>query len=199
MPGWCSATRATKWHVPRNAAYVLGQTRDPMAMKLLRGLVEHPHEKVRIEALRAVAHVSPEAAPDIIAHAIADRDRTVRLLALDLAANAPSAKLVESLVVKVRGAGDIDAQERRTIAIALGRIAGDAVLHIFKEMAVKRALFGRAKIDDARVAAVAGLVAIGSTDAESVLTEVHRSDQAFGPVIQDARRAVARAREGTPQ
>lgn len=190
-----TVSRAAKWHVSRNVAYVLGQTRDPAAMKLLRGLIEHPHEKVRIEALRAAAHVAPENAPDLVARAAVDRDRTVRLLALDLAFAAPSAQLVEALVVRVRTAQDVDSAERRATAITLGRIAGDAVTHLFRDMVVRRSLFGRAKIDDARVAGVAGLVAIDSPQAEEILAQVHRDDAAFGPVIQEARRAVARTKE----
>lgn len=190
-------TRHPRWFVPRNVAYILGQTKNPESMKILRSLAEHPSEKVRFEALRAVVQFGSATSRELVVKALGDTEKSVRLLALELAPAVADALVLQALVLRFhdRAYRDLELGEKRALAAALARTAGDEVLHLFREVLHKRTLFGGKKIDDAKLAAVHGLVAIASPRAEETLAQAVAAEPLLAPIVEDARREVERAKE----
>ena len=78
-----SLSRDNRWFVARNIAYVLGLTRNPESLRILRSLATHTHEKVRAETVRAAAPMGA-GAREIVHRALSDPDRAVRILALEV-------------------------------------------------------------------------------------------------------------------
>lgn len=192
-------TKHARWFVPRNVAFVLGMTRNPESLKILRNLAEHPHEKVRFEALRAATQLPGNHARDVVVRALSDTDRGVRLFALSFAPQVVDAAIVQWLVQRFHDKvfRELDLGEKRAIAVALARCAGEEVLHLFRDTLARRSLFGGKKIDDTRVAAVVGMVVIGTAQANDLLTAAAKEEPALASVIEEARKEWAlRGREG---
>jgi hypothetical protein len=179
--------RDERWYVARNVAHVLGLARAPEGLKTLELLALHPHAKVRAEAVRAAMLAAPAMSRDIVLGALADPDRAVRSHALDLAPAVRDARLTSVLqgMVQDRVFATRDAGEKRAMAIALARLAGERALPVLAKLLGRHPLFQR-KVDDARAAAVAGIAAIGTPRAIEALRAAATSEPDLSAVVEKA-------------
>ncbi|MBT8212810.1 MAG: HEAT repeat domain-containing protein [Acidimicrobiia bacterium] len=71
-----------RWYVVRNLATVLGRSANPGAAKPLRALTEHTDHRVRVEAMRALVPLDPEASFEVLVEMLHDSNHRVRQTAL---------------------------------------------------------------------------------------------------------------------
>lgn len=73
-----------RWFMARNALYTLGKIGKREAAAAVTVALEHPHPRVRIEAMRAALLIDRGGATDLILRRIQDPEPTVRLAAINL-------------------------------------------------------------------------------------------------------------------
>ena len=165
-------SRDSRWFVARNVAYILGLTKNPDALRILRALAVHPNERVRAESVRAAGQLGP-GAKDVIHRALTDGDRLVRLLAFDLVVpfkDENAAKiLVDALLDK--GFEEKEVAEKRALAGALARVAGEAALGPLTQIFLRKSMLGGTGRDESQRAAAAGIAAIGTPNAVALLQQ----------------------------
>jgi hypothetical protein len=165
-------SRDARWFVARNVAYVLGLTRNPEALKILRSLAVHTNEKVRAEALRSAALLGA-GAKEIVHRALGDTDRVVRLLALELI-GAFRDETTPPLLLAGLDEATFEAREpveRRAWALAAARVAGEFALAPLSVLLARRRLLTPGAKDETRIAAAAGIAAIGTPNAFAYLEQ----------------------------
>lgn len=181
-------SRDNRWFVARNVAYILGLTKNPDSLKILRSLAIHPNERVRAEAVRAAALMGP-GAKDIVQRALTDGDRLVRLLAYDLAVAFADRDTATTLlgILQDREFDGRESAEKRAVCLALARIAGEHALQPLSKVLVKSGVLGSK--DESRGAAAAGIAAIGTETSSAYLREGARSgDGALAAICLQALR-----------
>ncbi len=181
---------ADSWFVTRNLAYILGLTKNPAAQRILRELAGHPHERVRLEALRALSQFRGAATRTLVLRALEDPDRSVRMQALGLVGGYPDAQTGRALLARLadRGFGRLDAQEKRTLAVTTGRLARDEALGELTALLPQRTLLARTRSDEERVAAVHGLAAVGTPAAQAQLAQLAQEGPAQRALVEQALR-----------
>lgn len=165
-------SRDGRWFVARNIAYVLGLTKNPESLKILRSLAMHAHEKVRAEALRAAALMGA-GAKELVNRALTDADRSVRMLALDLIAPFSDETTAPALLALLadKKFEEKDAAEKRALCLSSARVAGEHALAPLSVILTKRRLLGPGTKDEARMAAAAAIVTIGTPSAIDYLKQ----------------------------
>jgi hypothetical protein len=164
-------SRDNRWFVARNVAYVLGLTKNPEALRILRSLATHANEKVRAETVRAAAPMGM-GARDIVHHALTDPDRSVRILAFEVILPFRD-DTTPGLLLAQLGEKEFepkDAAEKKALAIAAARVLGEHALAPLSVLLTKRRTFGGAATEaDTRAASAAGIAAINSPPAVDYL------------------------------
>jgi hypothetical protein len=163
-------TKDQRWFVARNVAYILGLTRNPESLRSLKLLARHPHERVRTEVVRAATAFPAEISRELVLQALTDADRSVRLTALDLAPGVGDAVVAGALAGMIceKSFARRDPDEKRLLAIALGRTAREDALALLGGLLERRGLLRQRKLDDV-FAGVAGIAAIGTPAAQEAL------------------------------
>ena len=180
-------------HIVRHGAELLGRLGDRRAVAPLTALVEHPAERVRAAAIRALAGFDDAAAlaalQSALGHVSPDtRSEAARALA-DHGREAAVGRLLEAF------SQDAESPVRRELAAAAARLgaAGDLA-----QMALdRRGLFRwRGRAVEQRLDAVAGLAAARTPESRRLLDRLVREGDA--PVRDAADRAlsVRRAADG---
>ena len=180
-------------HVIRHGAELLGRLRDSRAVAPLAALVEHPAERVRAAAVKALAGFDDPAAVQAIQAALSHPSPDTRSEAARAAADHGRESLVGRLLLAFLR--EEEPPVRREFAIAAARLgaAGDMA-----NMALDRRslLRWRGRTVEQRLDAVAGLAAAGTPESRRLLDRLVREGDT--PVRDAADRAlsVRRAAEG---
>lgn len=113
--------------------------------------------------------------------------------ALELAPKFPDRTVTQALtgLLVDKGFAKRDALEKRAIAVALGRVAGDSALPILREVLVRHGTLFHRKIDDTNAAAAAGIAAVGTVAAVQALRDAAAADPELADVVE---RAIEEAR-----
>jgi len=183
-------SRDNRWFVARNIAYVLGLTKNPEALKILRSLAIHAHEKVRSEALRGAAMLG-QGAKDIVHRGLGDSDRSVRMLAMDLIAPFADASTPALLLAALQDKGfeEKDVAEKRALFSATVRVAGEHALAPLSVLLLRRRLLASGTNDETRIAAAAAIAAIGTPNAADYLKQcVASGDEGLVAICEQALR-----------
>jgi hypothetical protein len=181
---------ADSWYVTRNLAYILGLTHNPASQRILRELAGHPHERVRLEALRSLSQFRGATTRSLVLRALDDPDRGVRMQALGVVTGYPDPATTRALLTRLadRGFSRLDAQEKRALAVATGRLARDAALPELTALLQQRSLLGRARSEEERAAAVHGLAAVGSPAAQAQLAQLAQESAGARALVEQALR-----------
>ena len=180
-------------HVARHGAELLGRLGDSRAVAPLAALVDHPAERVRAAAIRALAGFDDPAAVQAIQSGLVHASPDTRSEAARAAADHGRESLIGRLLLAFNR--DEDSPVRRELATAAARLgaAGDLA-----EIALDRKslLNWRGRTVEQRLDAVAGLAAAGPPECRRLLDRLVRQGDA--PVRDAADRAlsVRRAAEG---
>lgn len=180
-------------HVIRHGAELLGRLGDSRAVAPLAALVDHPAERVRAAAVKALAGFDDPAAAQAIQSALSHASPDTRSEAARAAADHGRESLVGRLLLAFLR--EEEPPVRREFAIAAARLgaAGDMA-----NMALDRRslLRWRGRTVEQRLDAVAGLAAAGTPESRRLLDRLVREGDT--PVRDAADRAlsVRRAAEG---
>lgn len=166
-------SRDNRWFVARNVAYILGLTKNPEALRILRSLAAHANEKVRAETVRAAAPMGM-GARDIVHRALVDADRSVRILGFEVIAPFRDDHTAGILLTQL-GEKEFetkDAAEKKALALAAARVMGEHALAPLSVLLTKRRAFGGGTSDaETRAASAAGIAAINTPSATDYLKQ----------------------------
>ncbi len=173
-------------HVARHGAELLGRLGDSRAVAPLVALVEHPAERVRAAAIRALAGFDDPAAIHAIQAALSHASPDTRSEAARAAADHGRESLIGRLLLAFNR--EEDSPVRRELATAAARLgaAGDLA-----EIALdKRSLLRwMGRTVEQRLDAVAGLAAAGTPECRRLLDRLVRQGDA--PIRDAADRALS--------
>ncbi|HET8577159.1 MAG TPA: HEAT repeat domain-containing protein [Methylomirabilota bacterium] len=101
-----------RWFVARNVLYILGKVRHSSALTSILAALDHPHPRVRVEAIRAVSLIDGAGAAPHLSRCLGDSDPMVRR-AVIAAVSAPGydaavAPLRDVLLADAKGRDDVD-------------------------------------------------------------------------------------------
>jgi hypothetical protein len=147
-------------------------------LELLIRILEHPHPKPRIEALRELRTSPRGPADEAIARMLRDRDGPVRLAALKIAAARRTLEVLRELSHAFVRAdlGEHDPRELKQMMITYGTIAGErAISDLSRFLGQSGGFMKRKRSASIKAAAAHGLKAIGSDAARAILEKGARS------------------------
>ena len=146
-----------RWFIARNLAIALGRTNRPQATPAIESLLNHPDDRVRVEAVRSLAALRGEAAVPALLNVLTDSSARVRHASISLLRASPSPAVIPGLVgvleSKSVSAGDVHLlvsvlAERRDPSVleALQRLSGRGLAVGLRRVvrdAARKALEGR--------------------------------------------------------
>jgi HEAT repeat protein len=101
-----------RWFVVRNALYILGKVRHPSALASALAAFDHPHPRVRVEAIRAASLIDGAGAAEHLGRRTHDSDPTVRSAAIAALSmpghDAAIPPLRDVLLAGAKGPEDVD-------------------------------------------------------------------------------------------
>jgi HEAT repeat protein len=124
-----------RWHVVRNAVFIMGATTGGAPAALFRPLVHHPEPRVRQEVVAALANTDIEAARPLLLALIQDSEASIRGTALHRLGSQRNQQASAALIAIVLDPGfrKRPVDEVRSITTALGGCAGDEALPHLEE------------------------------------------------------------------
>ena len=142
-----------RWYIARNLAIALGKTGRPQAGPALEALLDHPDDRVRVEALRGMATLRrDESLPNLVA-ALGDASGRVRNAAVSLLRASPSPRVI-TLVVEVLDSNAVSSDEAERLVEIIAERNDPSVKDVLQGLAKRRLAMGMARIvrDAARAA-----------------------------------------------
>jgi len=82
VPILVEVLRDPRWFIIRNIVYVLGKIGDPKSLDGFRGLIHHPHDRVRKEMLQALSRMPQDAVEGIYLAFLNDKEWSIRQQAI---------------------------------------------------------------------------------------------------------------------
>lgn len=148
-----------RWYLVRNVAMILGLSKEPGAVELIKKTVSHPDLRVRKEALKALASIhSPDTKPPLMA-LLRDSDLNVRMQALRVLRKIGGSDLYLAIMetvlkddFKLKGFA-----EKKEYLEALGEVGGEKALPVLAGIFKKKTLFQRQENTEMRACAAHGL------------------------------------------
>lgn len=148
-----------RWFVARNVAFILGRIGGARACELLAKAIRHADERVRREAVAALARVDSDESRGQLRRALLDKSAELRLRALNALSVRRDAETGEAVVRRVSAAdfARLDEEERQDWLNALARIKGDAALPLLRSFIDRSGLLLWGARRELRLQAVAAL------------------------------------------
>lgn len=162
-----------RWYVVRNIAYILGRTRNPASVPLLRRALDHPEPRVVREALRALDAVGMQQDRALLVPLLESRSPLARMWAIQHLAALKDPSVLRKLLTMIQ-APDFEERplaDRLEVFKALGRAGTDDLLPMLQKMLAPARLFGRVRAQERQRCAIAALGALGTPEARALLTE----------------------------
>jgi len=145
--------RDPRWFIVRNVATAVGRTGRETGVPALEAVLDHPDDRVRVEALRSLAAITQDEGVAYALRALTDESPRVRQAAVSLLRASPSAAVVPG-VADVLEAVSLNADEARRLIDVIAERRSEAGRAALEALAAKRAGFGSGKTvrDAARAA-----------------------------------------------
>lgn len=149
----------SRWFVARNVAFILGRIGGARACEHLAKAIRHADERVRREAVAALARVDSGESRGQLRRALLDRSAELRLRALNALSVQRDAESGDVVARRVRAPdfARLDEEERQDWLSALARIKGDAALPLLRAFIERSGLFLLGAQRQLRLQAVAAL------------------------------------------
>ncbi len=159
------------WYVVRNVVMILGKVADPDTAQALGGSLGHNDPRVRREAVNALLAIKGKKAEEFIAGALADADKSVRVLSARVLAELSPEKAYERLMhlASEKGFGERESGEKKEIYEIIGRLGKEKAFPFFARLFEKKGFLGLQKFDKERALAAYGLAACGTSEAYQAL------------------------------
>jgi hypothetical protein len=134
-----------RWYIARNLAIALGKTGRPQASVALEALLDHPDDRVRVEALRAMASLrKDESLPSLVA-ALGDASGRVRHAAVSLLRASPSPRVIP-LLVDVLSSNAVSVDEAERLVEVIAERNDPSVPDVLQGLAGRRFAMGMTRI-----------------------------------------------------
>lgn len=165
-----------RWFVVRNMVLLVGAAGDASAVGLLERTADHPDERVRREAVRALAGITDPRATWLVGRAIDDSAPSVRIPAARAYAASGAADARDRIMRHVTAKDFTTRSEAEVEALleALGTVADDQAVPTLDDLWGGRA-FLRSRPLHVRLAALKALGRLGSPKAQESLRRAARA------------------------
>lgn len=163
-----------RWFVVRNTVSVLGDMRQAGAIPLLEPMLRHPDQRVKRALIRALTMIGGRDAVPLLLRLVSDNDLTLRRPAI-LALGALKREEAISPLLKIVARSDIFGRETDTkldAIRALSMIGSSVAVPALLQLAKKRNLLRRSRLETQRVAALAALGQLGDLGIVTPLEEL---------------------------
>lgn len=145
--------RDPRWFIVRNVATAVGKTGRETALPALLAIIGHEDDRVRVEAIRAVATIEGAGAVPLLVRSLHDPSQRVRHAVVSLLRAEPS----DAVVVQVGDYlthGSATPDDARRLVKIIAERSGDVARGVLATLAEKRFAVGTAKVvrDTARAA-----------------------------------------------
>ncbi len=134
-----------RWYIARNLAIALGKTARPQASAALEVLLDHPDDRVRVEALRGMTALRrDESLPSLVA-ALGDASGRVRNAAVSLLRASPSPRVIP-LLVEVLSSNAVSVDEAERLVEVIAERNDPSVPAVLQSLAGRRFAMGTTRI-----------------------------------------------------
>ncbi len=159
------------WYVVRNILMILGKAADPDTVQAVGASLKHNDPRVRREAITALQSIKGKKAEDFIAGALADEDKSVRVMSARVMAELSPEKAYERLMnmASEKGFDGREFDEKKEIYEIIGRTGREKAFGFFARQFEKKGFLGLQKFEKERALAVYGLAACGTGEAYQTL------------------------------
>ena len=166
-----------RWFVVRNIIYVLRHIGDKKAVEHLLATAKHTDERVRKEAIKTLGELKNPLALQTLRDCLDDSDSSIRRIAVKALGAIGSETAKRIVLEKVSGKEfrGKDFDEKRDFYEVLAHWNDNDVTDFLMGTLKKRALFGKAKVDENRACAAYCLGLMSSKDALPVLSKLRDS------------------------
>lgn len=196
LPAILPSLQDSRWYVVRNAAYMIGEIRDPSTVEPLKPLLQHADLRVRREAIRALTRVGGSSVISILLRTLQGDDEELRrqaMLCLGAMKNPATVPMLMQFIQipdwrLQKLAAKVDALQ------ALGEIGSSEALPMLTAIAGKSRFFFRSRNDELRAAALAAIGDIGGNEAIQLLERMTKTSSPT--VAKAAFLALKQARKG---
>ncbi|MBI5156550.1 MAG: HEAT repeat domain-containing protein [Acidimicrobiia bacterium] len=137
--------RDPRWFIVRNVATAVGKTGRESALPALLAVTGHEDDRVRIEAVRAVATIEGAAAVPLLMRSVQDPSQRVRHAAVSLLRAEPSDDVVVQVGEYLAEGSATPDDARRLVKIIVER-SSDAARQVLASLADKRFAVGSSKV-----------------------------------------------------
>ena len=151
--------RDSRWYFIRNLVLLLRNLGDPEAIPPIRRLANHPHPKVRQEAVRTLFALQDSEADGLLLRDLANPDRGILLPAVRMAENSQNPEVLKRLIEFLgrEGLGAADYELKSATLTALGVIANPAALPEIERLFRSRSLLRSGQLNRLKAEAVKSL------------------------------------------
>ena len=166
-----------RWFVVRNIIYVLRHIGDKKAVEYLLATAKHADERVKKEAIKTLGDLKNPLALQTLRDCLDDAEPSIRKIAVkalgSIGSETAKRIILERLSEKEFRGKDFD--EKRDFYEILARWNHADVVDFLIGTLKKRALFGKAKVDENRACAAYCLGLMGNKDSLPVLSRLRES------------------------
>jgi hypothetical protein len=166
-----------RWFVVRNIIYTLRHIGDKKAVEYLLATAKHTDERVRKEAIKTLGELKNPLALQTLRDCLDDADPSIRKIAVKALGSIGSetAKRIILERASAKAFRDKDFDEKRDFYEVLAHWNHADVIDFLIGTLKRKALFGKAKVDENRACAAYCLGLMGSKDSLPVLSKLRDS------------------------
>lgn len=163
-----------RWHYVRNLLILLRNFRDDEVLKLVRRFVQHPHPRVRTEALRSAFRLHDPAAERLLQQELVSGNPERMLAAVQAADASRSASVTRQVLIIItrKTVADYGLELKRAAIQALAAIGDPQVLPEFAAFLASRNLFHPFKHRRVKIEIVRSLRRYAASQARDLLREL---------------------------
>ena len=162
-----------RWYLVRNVVLVLSLLGTPVALEMIAGLITHKEARIRKEVLGFLERSPDPKAKNYILKFFRDESSALRIKAMQVLAREKQAFALKPTLALIT-ASDFKTKElaeKKAIYEAIGELGSGQVIHLFREMLLKKRWFSKGVDKETATLAVAGLLKMRNSPALQLLEE----------------------------
>ncbi|MDA8173468.1 MAG: HEAT repeat domain-containing protein [Nitrospiraceae bacterium] len=166
-----------RWFLVRNIIMLLGQSKNPAAVKPIEGMLAHSEARVRKECMKALDMIGAPEAKGPLMKLLEDRDSAIRTGALKALKKYGGEDLLSYVTSAVQADGFTKRtfSEKREFLEVLGSLGKEQAFPLLRGFFRKRGFFKKDQIIELRAAAAYGLAFVQDEEAFKMLKKGARS------------------------
>jgi len=163
----------SRWHMVRNAVYILRMIGSPAAVEPVSRLIYHGEPKIRKEVFFYLDSIPDTRAKGYIIKFLQDKEITMRINALNTLARSGFKDALKP-ILEIAASKDFDKKdmsEKKALFTALGALGSDQMVPMLRDMLMKRYWFKKERAKEQIFLAAIGLRMVGTDLAMKTLEE----------------------------